>query len=117
MKTTRRTFIKATGTASIGFMGTGLSACNKKNSILHKDIWKAANIKHTQHFNMCGFAAPRIETVRIGIIGIGSRGIGALHRLKLIEGTEIKAVCDKIPDRAEKAKKIITEYGLQSPQT
>jgi predicted dehydrogenase len=52
-----------------------------------------------QQFNMCGFAAPKLETVRVGLVGIGSRGSGALPRLRVIEGVEIKALCDVRPER------------------
>ena len=64
-----------------------------------------------QQFNMCGYAAPKLETVRIGIVGLGMRGPGAVDRLSKIEGVEIKALCDLIPERAEKAKKSLEGTG------
>ena len=57
-----------------------------------------------QNFNMCGYAAPKLDTVRIGVVGLGMRGPGAVERLSVIEGVEIKALCDKYPDRAAKRK-------------
>ena len=48
--------------------------------------------KKGQRFNMCGYAAPKIETVRVGIIGLGMRGSGAIDRLSYIEGLEIVAL-------------------------
>ena len=65
-----------------------------------------------QGFNMCGYAAPKLNTVRIGIIGLGMRGPGAVERMSLIEGVEIKALCDKDPARAAAAQKILTAAGL-----
>lgn len=44
---------------------------------------------------MCGYAAPKSETVRIGFIGLGNRGHFAVLRMSVIEGVEIKALCDK----------------------
>lgn len=35
-----------------------------------------------------------IPTVRVGFIGIGMRGIGAVNRFMALEGIEIKAICD-----------------------
>lgn len=65
-----------------------------------------------QHFNMCGYAAPKLNTVRIGFIGLGMRGPGAVERMSLIEGVEIKALCDKDPARAAAAQKILAKAGL-----
>ena len=63
-------------------------------------------------FNMCGYAAPKLPTVRVGIVGLGMRGPGAVDRLSYIEGVEIKALCDKYPERVEKAQNILTKKGL-----
>jgi len=59
------------------------------------------------HFNMSGYAAPKIDTVRIGFIGLGNRGPAAVERMKHIEGTDIKALCDLRPEKAAAAKKIL----------
>jgi predicted dehydrogenase len=63
-------------------------------------------------FNMCGYAAPKMDTVRVGIIGLGQRGPGAVDRLSFIEGVEIKALCDQYPDRVQAAQKILEKKGL-----
>ena len=39
-------------------------------------------------------AHPPIPIVRIGIIGLGNRGLLTLQRYLQIEGTEIKALCE-----------------------
>ena len=63
-------------------------------------------------FNMCGYAAPKMDKVRIGIIGLGMRGPGAVERMSFIEGVEIKALCDQYPDRVAAAQKILVKKGL-----
>ncbi len=63
-------------------------------------------------FNMCGYAAPKLPTVRVAVIGLGNRGPGAVDRLSYIDGVEIKALCDKYPERVDKAQKILTKKGL-----
>ncbi|CAN5902075.1 Gfo/Idh/MocA family oxidoreductase [soil metagenome] len=54
---------------------------------------------------MSGYAAPPLRTVRVGIIGLGNRGPGAVVRLSKIEGVEIKALGDLLPEKAEAALK------------
>ncbi len=44
--------------------------------------------------SMVGFAAPAIDTVRVGFIGLGMRGPGAVNRFTHIPGTKIVALCD-----------------------
>ena len=44
--------------------------------------------------SMLGFAAEPIDTVRIGIIGLGMRGKGPLKRMSFIDGVKIVAICD-----------------------
>ena len=61
-------------------------------------------ITRPQRFNMHGYAAPPLDTVRVGIIGLGNRGSGTVLRLASIEGVEIKALCDVVPEKVEAAK-------------
>ncbi len=66
--------------------------------------------------DMVGFAAEPLSKVRVGIIGLGMRGWGAVYRLSHIEGVEIVALCDVELDRAERAAKILTDSGLSAPK-
>ena len=43
---------------------------------------------------MAGFAAPPLRRVRIGFVGVGSRGTYAVKRLALFPGVEVAATCD-----------------------
>ncbi|MCX7819193.1 MAG: Gfo/Idh/MocA family oxidoreductase [Kiritimatiellae bacterium] len=47
---------------------------------------------------------PPMERVRIGLVGIGARGSGAIGRLLAIEGVEITALCDVRPERVAAAQ-------------
>ena len=62
--------------------------------------------------NMSGYAAPKLDKVRIGFIGLGMRGPGAVERMSHIDGVDIVALCDKFPDRVAKAQKILDKAGL-----
>ncbi len=115
MKTNRRNFFRLAGVTGAGMLTGSLSSCatptNGKPSAL-ATIEEAANKAHNQQFNMSGYAAPKIDTVRIGFIGLGMRGPGAVERMAHIEGVEIKALCDKNMDRVTEAQKILANYGL-----
>jgi hypothetical protein len=56
---------------------------------------------------MSGFAAPRLEVVRIGIIGLGQRGPSHLETMRHLEGVEIRALCDLRPERVAAAAKTL----------
>ena len=48
---------------------------------------------------MQNFALKPMKRVRVGFIGIGGRGTSAVHRVAMIPGVDIVALCDKNPDR------------------
>lgn len=54
--------------------------------------------------------AKPLKTVRVGIVGLG-RGHGAVDRLSHIDGTEIVAICDLIPDRISRSQQTLTKNG------
>ena len=50
---------------------------------------------------------PKMDVVRIGIVGLGMRGPGAVTRLSQIEGTDIVALCDVRKECVEAANDIL----------
>lgn len=115
MKSKRRDFLKFAGIAGIGITsGSMLQGCASiSNTDVSADIKKFKQLEesHVQRFNMAGYAAPNLDTVRVGIIGLGNRGPGHLRNLIRIEGVEIKALCDIQPEKVERAKKILDGTG------
>lgn len=98
MKSNRRDFLKKSGLAGIGLVGAGMVSCY--NNPGENEPFSQTR---TQHFNMHGYAAPALDVVRIGIIGLGNRGSGTIIRLASLEGVEIRAICDLEPDRVDSA--------------
>ena len=47
---------------------------------------------------MATFAAPALRKVRVGCVGLGARGSGAVHRISQIPGVEVAAICDIRPE-------------------
>ncbi|MFC3200090.1 Gfo/Idh/MocA family protein [Parapedobacter deserti] len=110
MKYNRRNFLRnATLLSGTVASFSAVSCMSPKNGEQHTGSYVPSR---SQHFNMSGYAAPRIDKVRIGFIGLGMRGPGAVHRMSRIEGVEIKALCDKDPARATKAQGILEKAGL-----
>jgi hypothetical protein len=99
MSNNRRDFLKLAG---LGLVGATVPQISKAESSEH--LFLLSQKSHNQVFNMSGYAAPKLSTVRIGIVGLGQRGPGAVDRLSKIEGVEIKALCDLIPERVDKMK-------------
>ena len=61
-------------------------------------------------------ADTRSETVRVGIVGVGSRGTGLLKILLDIEGVEIPAIADINAEHLSRAQLIVTEAGRKNPK-
>ncbi len=52
-----------------------------------------------------------LEVVRVGFVGLGMRGPGAVERFSQIEGTDVKALCDVEPDRVEACQQLLEKFG------
>lgn len=98
MKNNRREFLGTAGLAGSGLAGAPSVMMGSAGAPNQQTARK-------QRFNMSGFAAPKLETVRVGIIGLGNRGPGHLDTLRHIEGVEIRALCDVVPERVARARK------------
>ena len=117
MKTNRRTFFQLAGVAGAGVLTGGLASCSPENASGTESnltyIKDAVSKTHNQQFNMSGYAAPKLEKVRIGFIGLGNRGPGAVERMSNIEGVEIVALCDKDLERVAVGQKILKKHGFE----
>jgi hypothetical protein len=117
MKSTRRNFLRLTGLAGLGLAvgnvlkgsAAGAEKLIKSNT---SDLLPKAGKQLKQKFNMSGYAAPRLDTVRIGFIGLGNRGPGHVLNMSLLEGVDIKALCDIVPEQTEKVRKQIEFTGF-----
>ena len=106
MKSNRRNFLKLSGLTGISMAGSNIASALNTQALNKPDDF---NLKPGPHFNMSGYAAPKLEKVRIGFIGLGNRGPGAVMRMSKIEGVDIKALCDLRPEKANGAKKKLIE--------
>lgn len=108
----RRDFIKiaATGLATVGlsqFKGFG-------NAIEQLPASPSSPAKRHDKTVM-GLACEPLDKVRIGLIGLGMRGLDGCERLLKVDGIQITAICDLFPDRVAAAKKLVLEAGQPEP--
>ena len=113
----RKEFLKSAGmTGAAAFAGTGGRAAaapvESQPGDLPKKIgnWQSS---HRQAFNMSGYAAPAIDTVRIGIIGTGNRGTHHAGTILRVDQVEIRAVADVSPDRFARIRKTLAGAAHQ----
>ncbi|MBQ3342324.1 MAG: twin-arginine translocation signal domain-containing protein [Kiritimatiellae bacterium] len=65
---------------------------------------------------MSGYIAPRLENVRVGVVGVGDRGSYAVRRLCTVPGVEVTALCDLVEERALKSQQWLKDKGFKMPR-
>jgi len=104
MKSTqRRGFLKAIGglTASFAALPTLLAAQGSGDGPS-----RASGAKY-----MGDFAAPKLDKVKVAIIGVGARGSGHASQLASIEGVDFVGICDINENRVKRAEASVTKHG------
>jgi len=99
-KCNRRDFLQLGAAAGLGaaLSGLSLSGCAQ----LQRGAFSPVKAK-------------ALPTVRIGVVGVGNRGRGLSKILMNIDNVEIRAVCDIVPEKADRIKKDMTEKGKKAP--
>lgn len=114
MKSKRRDFIKLAGLTGFGLASSTLKGFSTMNTVFEgqdlPQIIREFDRLHVQRFNMSGYSAPKIDNVRVGIIGL-RRGLSYIRNMGRCEGLEIRALCDLRPEVAEVAKNQAEELG------
>jgi len=55
------------------------------------------------------------ETLRIGFVGVGGMGTNHVRNLLAIEGAELRAVCDIVPEKVARAQELAVAAGQRKP--
>ena len=97
-----------------GFVaGLLLSACGSKEfRIVDGILVSEAPARAEGQRSVLGLRTAPMDTVRVGFIGLGMRGPGAVERFTHLEGVSIRALCDLYPERVDSAQSILTRRGL-----
>lgn len=62
---------------------------------------------------MGDFRAPKLDTVKVAIIGVGARGSGHIAQLAMIEGVQVVGICDLREDAVKRSEAAVTGRGHQ----
>ena len=83
------------------------------NDILSESL-SAATPKST-NATMIGVPFEARERVKLGIIGVGGRGTSLLRDLLAVDGVDVKAICDLVPEKVDHAQKMVNDVGQARP--
>ena len=111
----RRDFLKmaALGGAALGLTSIpGVAAAKAFATGTTTDIKKTGILHPSKGKSVMGLACAPLKTVRIGLIGLGMRGSGAVDRLMQIEGVQLKAFCDVVPENVKSGNKQLAKAGI-----
>jgi Oxidoreductase family, NAD-binding Rossmann fold len=104
----RRDFLKQAATVGIGIALAGMSdAAIAAGASDQTPARTGASV--------AGLRTPKLDTVRIGMIGMGNRGIADLSQLLICPGVQINAVCDVVESHAAKAQAMVEAQQHHKP--
>jgi hypothetical protein len=107
----RREFIRTAAAAGAGIALTGhaSTSAHAAGRGAGHDAASAAGQEPTL------FRAPAIETVRIGFVGVGHQGSSHVSNFLSIDGVEIAAICDIVPDKVARMQQRVVDAGRPRP--
>jgi predicted dehydrogenase len=104
----RRDFLRTTTTAGLGL---ALGAC-----ALDRRPAESARPHPPPHPGPGTlFTAPPIDTVRMGLVGVGHQGAAHLENFLRIPGVEIGAICDIVPAKVDAMQRRVVAEGRPRP--
>jgi hypothetical protein len=98
----RRDFLKIGTAAGLGAAMAGLDLGGREKNI-------------GSHGARSQFKVVSIPTVRVGFVGVGGMGSAHVQNYLNIEGVEVKAICDIVPEKVARAQKWVVAAGQPEP--
>lgn len=96
----RREFLEA---AALG--GLGLALPLRPGDARARSVEPASGV----------LAGPPLETVRTGFVGLGHQGSSHVETFLRLEGVEIRAMCDIVPEKVERMQRLVLAAGRPRP--
>ncbi|MEI6604491.1 MAG: Gfo/Idh/MocA family oxidoreductase [Verrucomicrobiota bacterium] len=101
--TPRRNFIKSIGSLTASLMAYPALASAQGDGV--------ATSRRSGAKYMGDFAAAKLPTVKVAIIGVGARGSGHAAQLAGIKGVSFVGICDVVEARAKRSEAEVTKHG------
>ena len=101
----RRDFIKMGAAAGLGAAVAGIALQGCEQGSTTRSLSTTPRI----------MKADPIDPVRIGFVGVGSRGSNHVRNILRLDGIEIKAFCDIVPEKVERVQQWVTDAGFPKP--
>ena len=108
---------RRTALAGLGAAAAALAAGRPAPLFASTPAWRAdltPPAPATQS-RMLGVPFARHETVRLAVIGTGLRGRSVLREFLAVEGVRVTALADIVPDKAQRAARLVTDAGQPAP--
>jgi predicted dehydrogenase len=99
---TRRDFLKIGAAAGLGAAVAGLNLSGGEKTIGSRGARSQ-------------FKAAPISTVRVGFVGVGGMGSAHVQNYLNIEGVQVRAICDIVPEKVARAQKWVVATGQPEP--
>jgi predicted dehydrogenase len=112
LQITRRVALKL-GAAGLGALASGAASGAVPSAT---DLASTAKRLKEQEAPERPFAAPPMDRVRVGFVGVGLQGGSHVRNFLGLEGVDIVAVCDVDAERAEEVGSWIAEDGRPAPR-
>ena len=113
--TNRRDFLKSLGVTGAAIAAGGTLTAQNTTAAQAEAGSLAQSGRPAGARYMGDFAAPKLETVRWGVIGGGARGSGHAQQLAQIEGSRIVAISDLYEDWAKNSAKAVEKLSGKAP--
>ena len=100
----RRDFLQRSlaASATAAFVGLGAAGC-------------AGTARRASATAALPFQAKPLDTVRVGFVGVGGQGSSHVGNLLRIEGVQLVAVCDIVPEKVQRIQQATVDAGQPKP--
>ncbi len=99
------------------FLKQAALVCGSTAALANSGCGTLTKTKIGNSSSMLGFRAEPLPQIRVGVIGVGARGTGAVKRLPKIPNVIITALCDLREERVAINQKILKDSGLPEAKT
>ncbi|MFZ6798859.1 Gfo/Idh/MocA family protein [Undibacterium sp. Di24W] len=109
--TARRGFLHTLSGLTAGLASLGSLSANAQTNVQTKPV-KTSSAKRAAGAKYMGdFVAPKLDKVKVAIIGVGARGSGHAAQLASIEGVQFVGIADLVEVRAKKSEAAVVKFG------